>query len=170
MTPCSPRNSQAAEDGRANPGTSLRLWHLNSQQREQLFYILFARSPTDSNADNRMISICLFPDAETDMSGQRRKTAVFKHHKQLIALRSHIKPISFLFQAGCNAVGHLDAVTGNLQIQSVRKQCIKLQAEQTPFAKSTPRCLMIVLNCFTKPGRGITTASPNKAPTLVPPI
>ena len=125
MTPCSPRNSQAAEDGRANPGTFLRLWHLNSQQREQLFYILFARSPTGSNADNRMISICLFPDAETDMSGQRRKTAVFKHHKQLIALRSHIKPISFLFQAGCNAVGHLDAVTGNLQIQSVRKQCIR---------------------------------------------
>ena len=66
--------------------------------------------------------------------------------------------------------GHVDGVLADAEIQVVRKQRVELQAEQAALASSAPCCLAMVekyrgMLCFVK-----TAASPNSAPTFVPPM
>ena len=58
----------------------------------------------------------------------------------------------------------VDGVAGDLEVEIVGKQCVELDAQQTAL------CFIMKRKSFFSAGFMMTTASPNSAPTLVPPM
>lgn len=71
-----------------------------------------------------------------------------------------------LLEAGCHRYG----VARETQVETVGKERVELDAEHAPLANSAPWRLTVVKKYLGALMPVNTTASPNMAPTLVPPI
>ncbi len=76
-----------------------------------------------------------------------------------------------LFQAGLfNLPGQLVGMPCDLKIQIIPQERNKLNAQQLPLASMPPFLFDHIAKVLFQVSRQITSASPNRAPTLVAPI
>ncbi len=90
--------------------------------------------------------------------------------KLLVGWRIHMKFIPFLDKTLFQFLCQTDSMFPHLQIKSVSKQRFKLNTQQASLGEQCSVLFNQREKCGRRSACGATTASPNNAPTFVPPI
>lgn len=117
-----------------------------------------------------MLRVIFLYKAVNYLALQLGQSAVFYNDELLVCRGFQCKAVSLCFETVPQLDGEFNRRGADLLIQPIGEQGVELQRVQTAFAIIAPRRLTIVTNW-----RGIfpcvnTTASPQSAPHLVPPM
>ena len=117
-----------------------------------------------------MLRVIFLYKAVNYLALQLGQSAVFYNDELLVCRGFQCKAVSLCFETVPQLDGEFDRRCADFLVQTVGKQGVKLQRVQTALAIIAPRRLTIVTNCFGILPCVNTTASPQSAPHLVPPM